>query len=418
MNVRRGLTLVEVILATVVVGVMMAGALATVSASQRASRTQADQAFAQVLAQDLLDEMMGLAYADASDSAVTNGPTAAETLPGNRSLLNDVNDYKSWSESPPRRRDGTAISGAGTLTRRVAVDFVTPDAWTTPSVTDQGAARITVSVTRGGGTIATAIGMRTSGPPATQACRLANSTCADLTPARCAELGGTAQGAGTRCWTLRDAAPTTLVAHWKFEDLLPVTALDSAGLHVATLLNGPTFVAHTGLWGNAVKLDGLNDHGLVLHAADLSLTRKFTLTAWVYSEGFVVGTYQYILNKGTTVGGNQNYYFGVSGSNVMVGFYDGTYHDVIDTGTKLTRRSWIHIAATVDIDAGVARIFIGGQPTFSGSISGTIPTNTEGLYLGRSEWTNDYWNGRLDDVRIYDGIVSDADIQKIFNGQL
>jgi type II secretory pathway pseudopilin PulG len=417
-NARRALTLVEVILATVVIGVMMAGALATVSASQRASKAQADQALANLLAQDLLDEIMALPYADASDTAVANGPTAAETLPGNRSLLNDVNDYKNWSESPPRQRDGTAITGAAALTRRVAVEFLTPNAWTTPSATDQGVARITVSVSRGGGTIATAVGVRTSGLPATQACRLANSTCVDLTPARCAELGGTAQGEGTRCWTLRDAAPATLVAHWKFEDPLPVTALDSAGLHVATLVNGPTFISRGGVWGNALKLDGSNDHGRVMHAADLSLTRKFTLMAWVYSENFVTNFYQYVLNKGTTVGGNQNYYLGVFGSYVMVGYYDGTYHDVIDTSTKLTRRTWTHVAATVDMDVGVARIFIGGLPKYSGTISGTIPTNTEDLYIGRSEWTNDYWKGRLDDVRIYDGIVSDADIQKIFKGQL
>jgi len=417
-NARRALTLVEVVLATVVVGVMMAGALATVSASQRASRAQADQALAQLLAQDLLDEIMALPYADASDTAVISGPALTEVATGNRSLFNDVNDYNGWSEAPPRRRDGTGIAGADNLSRRVGVDFLTPNAWTTPSVTDQGVARITVSVMRGGGTIATAVGIRTSGPPATQACKLANNACADLTPARCAELGGTAQGAGTRCWTLRDEAPAILVAHWKFEDLLPVTALDSAGLHVATLLKGPTFVARGGHWGNALKLDGSNDHGLVSHAADLSLTRKFTLTAWVYADAFVANTYQYVLNKGTTVGGNQNYYLGVFGSNVMVGFYDGAYRDVIDTATKLKTKKWTHIAATVDIDAGVARIFIDGQPTYSGTITGTIPANTENLYLGRSEWTNDYWKGRLDDIRIYDGIVSDADIHKINNGQL
>ncbi len=418
MNARRALTLVEVILSTVVVGVMMAGALATVSASQRASRAEADRAFAQLLAQDLLDEIMALPYTDASDTFVISGPSLAEVGTGNRSLFNDVNDYTGWSESPPRRRDGTTIPGAAGLSRRVAVDFLTPNAWTTPSVTDQGVARITVSVTRRGGTIATAVGVRTSGLPATQACRLPNGACADLTPARCAELGGTAQGAGTTCWTLRDAAPVTLVAHWKFEDLLPVTALDSAGLHPATLLNGPTFVSRGGNWGNALKLDGKDDHGLVLHAGDLSLTRRFTLTAWVYADALVANTYQYVLNKGTTVGGNQNYYLGVFGSNVMVGFYDGTYRDVIDTGTKLKAKNWTHIAATVDMDAGVARIFIDGQPTYSGAISGTIPANTENLYLGRSEWTNDYWKGRLDDVRIYDGIVSDADIHKIYNGQL
>lgn len=415
---RRGVTLVEVILATLVVGVMMAGALATVSASQRTSKAMGDTMLAQQLANELLAEITRQAYSDATDTAVSNGATATELAPGNRSLFNDVNDYKAWTESPPKNKSGAAIAGASAWTRSVSVEFLTPTALTTPSATDQGIARITVFVKERSGTLATAVGVRSSGLPVTQACRLANSSCADLVPARCAELGGTAQGTGTTCWTLPDRVPATLVAQWKMDELLGLVALDSVGLHVATLANGASFVSRGGWHGNVLNLDGTNDQASVLHASDLSLTRKFTLCAWIHSLNYVANTYQYVLNKGTTVNGNQNYYLATYGPRVIVGYFDGTYHDVADTSTTLTKKVWYHVAATVDADAGKVQIFINGQPTFSGTMTGTIPSNTESLYIGRSEWADDHWKGMLDDVRIYDGIVSDSDIVKIFNGTL
>src|SRR5262245_2732216 len=69
------------------------------------------------------------------------------------------------------------------------------------------------------------------------------------------------------------------VAWYKFDETGGTTAADSSGSgRTATLVNGPSFVA--GQTGNAVNLDGTNDH-VGLPAGIVSGLNDFTIATWV-----------------------------------------------------------------------------------------------------------------------------------------
>lgn len=413
----RGVTLVEVLLATVVVGVMMAGAIATVSASQRAAKSGSDTLFAQQLAQDLLEEIMRQAYSDSTDTAAVNGPTASESATGNRSLFNDVNDYKSWSETPPVQKDGSAIAGSGGLTRSVVVDFLMPGSLGSVSVTDQGIARIAVKVKRGGATLATAVGVRTSGLPTTQACKLPSGSCADLVQSRCAALGGVAQGAGTTCWTLADAGRRVgLIANWSFDEKSGNMAADSSTFkYDGKLVGSATFVS--GQFGNCVSLNGTTDYVDSTKGAPVALTGAVTLSAWVYLTQ-LPGANQYmnILSKGTTTT-NWNFSLDVNGRQLCFDYTDalGTQW-LFRTGNVLsTRNRWYHVAATCDWTLKQVNLYVDGT-----LLSTQVPllgpsTNTTNITIGRDAFNN-YLKGRIDDARIYDRVLTAAEIQTLYNG--
>src|SRR5690348_8237773 len=146
---RRGFTILEAAVATVLVGVMLTAALSAAGAAAVAQYRSADRSRGRFLAQSLMSEILSKYYIDPG-STPTFGPEAGETTsPPSRSKFNDVDDYNNWSEWPPQNADGTALDASlGTWGRSVSVCWVSSSDLTTPVTTsDTGVKRITVTVT-------------------------------------------------------------------------------------------------------------------------------------------------------------------------------------------------------------------------------------------------------------------------------
>ncbi|MBN1489569.1 MAG: type II secretion system protein [Phycisphaerae bacterium] len=151
---RRGFTLVESVLATLVVGLTMVAALNTVGASSLTQRRTQDRDRAMLLARSLMAEIVAQAYEEPAMPAGGFGQEAGEAATGNRTLYDDVDDYHNWSASPPEERDGTAMTGFERWTRAVIVQRVSRDNLDTLVGTDSGVKRITVTVSCDGVPIA------------------------------------------------------------------------------------------------------------------------------------------------------------------------------------------------------------------------------------------------------------------------
>lgn len=144
---RGGLTSAEVIISTVLVGLVAIGAMRAVGAVFRTRAATDHMHRATTLAYALMTEVMQAAYEDAG-SGVAFGPEAGETSPALRAGFDDVDDYHGWSESPPRPKDSTAaLTGCEGWSRSVQVSFADPSAPQNVSVADTGLKRITVTVT-------------------------------------------------------------------------------------------------------------------------------------------------------------------------------------------------------------------------------------------------------------------------------
>ena len=83
----------------------------------------------------------------------------------NRADFDDVDDYHDWSQSPPQRRDGTVIPDLNGWGRSVAVQWVNPTNLSQTLGSDQGAKRMTVTVTHNGRPVASVFAFRTSAWP-------------------------------------------------------------------------------------------------------------------------------------------------------------------------------------------------------------------------------------------------------------
>jgi MSHA pilin protein MshD len=142
---RPALTLVEVVVSTLIVGVMTVAALDGLGAATRSSEWAGNQGIAQGLADDLMAEILTKAYSDPNGSAVF-GLETGEAAP--RSNFDDVDDFNGWNQKPPQAADGATLSDRTKWRRRVTVERVRLSdlTQTTAGNSDEGAKRIHVTI--------------------------------------------------------------------------------------------------------------------------------------------------------------------------------------------------------------------------------------------------------------------------------
>ena len=144
---RGGLTLVEVSISTLIVGMLMVASLQSVANVGRTWTATNQLVDGQGLAQELIREIVAQNYTDPTDPlATTWGPETGETT---RATFNDLDDYDGWTESPVKNAAGTALTGYTGWTRSVIVQLLNKNNYSALSAgsVDQGLRAITVTVT-------------------------------------------------------------------------------------------------------------------------------------------------------------------------------------------------------------------------------------------------------------------------------
>lgn len=162
-----------------------------------------------------------------------------------------------------------------------------------------------------------------------------------------------------------------------------------------------------GISGQAARFDGINTFILVSDDPSLRLN-TFTISAWVNPDAIVGGNR--ILEKGNS----NSYWLDINPyARAIIGFFDGIYHDLLSTVT-IASGSWYFIAGTYD--GGFLKIYINGVLNNSMAITSVLYQNNEPLIIG---WkyngiVADHFSGLIDEVRIYNRALSEAEIQALY----
>jgi type II secretory pathway pseudopilin PulG len=141
----RGLTLIEVVASTMIVGMLAVATLNSLGAATRSADTIGNRAIAAGLADELLSEIVQQAYIDPNSSSPVFGHESGESTTL-RSAFDDVDDYNGWTSSPPKYRDGTTIPNRTNWRQTVAVTWVVPSNPFQTSISDQGAKQVRVTI--------------------------------------------------------------------------------------------------------------------------------------------------------------------------------------------------------------------------------------------------------------------------------
>ncbi len=123
-NTRKGLSLLEVAISTILVSMLIVASLNTVAGTSATYLQAATNADARGLAELLLQEIMQRPFADAT-SPNNFGLEAGESGT-NRLLFDDVDDYAGYSQTNPTDKSGQALTLHAGWTWTVIVDYVAP----------------------------------------------------------------------------------------------------------------------------------------------------------------------------------------------------------------------------------------------------------------------------------------------------
>lgn len=201
-----------------------------------------------------------------------------------------------------------------------------------------------------------------------------------------------------------------LVGWWKFDETEGSTAADSSGNnHTGTLMGNPQWQSISGKFGGALHFDGDGDYVRIGNESDFDTTSQITVAAWIKVNKFDKD-WQAIVAKGDSAWRLQrdrntnSLEFACSGLKVP-----GTQYGDIHGKVDINDGQWHH--ATGVFDGAKIYLYIDGKLDVSSNAPGSINVNDEPVYIGEnSEQVGRFWNGFIDDVRIYNYAFSEGDI--------
>ncbi|HSH05112.1 MAG TPA: LamG-like jellyroll fold domain-containing protein [Anaerolineae bacterium] len=208
-----------------------------------------------------------------------------------------------------------------------------------------------------------------------------------------------------------------LVGHWRLDEGSGTTIADnSRHNNQGFLINNPTWQTNTPDIYKSTHALQFNPTAstFVDIPADPSLDLshgRFTLAAWIYPTP-TDNNYYGFLGHQPTASENRRYpsLYIRDQNRIHAGFGDGVTWHSITTGPVLTTHAWNHVAAT--FNGTTYTIYVNGQPvlTDNTTFAGHTPYPTTRVGIGR---VNNYFNGLMDDVRIYNTALSATDIAHV-----
>ena len=163
------------------------------------------------------------------------------------------------------------------------------------------------------------------------------------------------------------------------------------------------------MYGQALSFNGTSHLVAIADANDLDFTTGMTLEAWV--KPTTMGGWRSLILKQTTDGLVYGLYasdeFSRSGAFVRIA---GTDMDARTTDAIPTN-VWSHVVATYDKAEGKERIWVDGISVGERAITGNMTVSAGALYLGGNQFWGEYFNGLMDNVRIYNRALGIAEIQ-------
>lgn len=146
----------------------------------------------------------------------------------------------------------------------------------------------------------------------------------------------------------------------------------------------------------------------------LNITGDISMECWIKAES--LGTLQYLIFK--SVGATGGYFFQISTDGKIrfkIEAQNGSDITALNTdAAQITSAGvWYHIAVTMDVSVPEGKVYINGSSvavTQSPSNATSIGTNTLDFAIGSSSAGSSYFDGLIDEVRIWDVLRTPTEI--------
>ena len=206
--------------------------------------------------------------------------------------------------------------------------------------------------------------------------------------------GGTAQAS---------LSPVLALAHWRFDERSGDIAFDSLGNHDGTVYGA----AWTdGILNGALNFDGEDDYVDCGNSPEF-VPEAMTMSLWVHPEvltGFVV-------HKSGTGAYDKDYELSLSTSGIKVAIGGIGEYTNLRSNTQVSANEWSHVAFSYG--EGVFSVYINGVLDASKAYDFTLTDKGHALSIGCGNTTKQFM-GKIDNVKIYDMVLSEHEVLGLF----
>ena len=201
-----------------------------------------------------------------------------------------------------------------------------------------------------------------------------------------------------------------LVGWWKFDETEGRNAGDSStNNNVGTLVGNPQWQPSAGKIGGALVLDGFDDYVDCGNDSSLDITKQITVAAWVKMNDAGNSQFQPYITKGDYTYGLKHH----SRNVIEFDIYDDGFWQVAHFPVDSSFNDvWHHVAGTYD--GNKLKLYVDGKLEVTTAYAGSIASGTYNLNIGsNSEARGRFYNGAIDDLRVYNYALSEKEIEKL-----
>lgn len=183
------------------------------------------------------------------------------------------------------------------------------------------------------------------------------------------------------------------------------------------------------LGGFSLSFDGTDDYVRVPDDPSLDMTDGFTIAAWIYLEeytewasivtkggivndgGILTDNNYTIHQSGPSVSGSESGHLRFTGSSPAL-----PINPYLESDTQIPLHEWHYVAITYD--GTTLHFYFDGVPDGGGLLSGPLVPNDDPLHIGADfPGDDEYWHGRIDELRIWNKALKPTHIQAAMNGR-
>ncbi len=223
-------------------------------------------------------------------------------------------------------------------------------------------------------------------------------------------------GATWNTYATMPSTDTTLLAHWKFDELLDSSSVyDCSGHGKTGTLYGNAARTSLGHDWRGMLFDGSGDYVDMGDDNDFDFAsgQNFTFSAWFFWDGTTATTYKPLVNKGVLTYAN-SMYLGLQYNYPVFRLKPSSGSEVSVTAPRITPETWVHVVGVRD-DNNVY-IYINGELKASKSHGFTSGfASSYPFRIGKLSYsTPGNFPGIIDDMRVYTRALSAIEVMDLY----
>ncbi|HEU0023995.1 MAG TPA: DUF4082 domain-containing protein [Thermoleophilaceae bacterium] len=196
-----------------------------------------------------------------------------------------------------------------------------------------------------------------------------------------------------------------LIAAYGFEETSGSTVTDLARDHNGTISGAGR--TSSGRFGRALTFDGNNDWVTVPHDSELNLSSGLTVEAWVRPGSLGSRTWRTVVTKERSSSLSWGLFANNNVARPAARLFAGS--DLWTSGTaQLPLSTWSHL--TMTWNNATLRLYLNGNQVSSRSATSPLSTGTSPLRIGGRQSQSQWFNGRIDEIRLYRRALSASEI--------